>query len=45
MNAVDVVEEIVEITVESEAAKKSVWPIRKQGVTGTTSVGTARSAT
>ena len=30
MNAVDVVQKIVEITVDSGAAK-SVWPIRKKG--------------
>ena len=43
MNAADVVQEIVEITVDSGAAK-SVWPIRKQGVARTEATKTVRLA-
>ena len=43
VNAVDVVQEILEITVDSIAAK-SVWPSRKKGVTRTTATKTARLA-
>ena len=32
VNSVEEVQEIVEITVDSRAAKKSVWPIQKNGV-------------
>ena len=43
MNAVDVVQEIVVITVDSGAAK-SVWPIRKKGVARTQATRTVRLA-
>ena len=41
MNAVDVVQEIVEITVDSGSAK-SVWPIRKKDVARTKTTKTVR---
>ena len=43
MNAVNVVQEIVEITVDSGAAKFA-WPIRKKGVARTKATKTVRLA-
>ena len=43
MSAVDVVHEIVEITVNSGAAK-SAWPIREKGFRGTNVMMTVRLA-
>ena len=43
VNAVDVVQKFVEITVDLGAAK-SVWPIRKKGVTRTQATKTVRLA-
>ena len=43
VNSVDVVQEVVEITVDS-GASKSVWPIRMKGVTRTKATKTVRLA-
>ena len=43
VNAVDVVQQVVEVAVDSGAAK-SAWPIRKSGVTRTTVTKTVRFA-
>ena len=43
MNEIDVVQEIVEITVDSGAAK-SVWPIRQKVVTRTKATNTVKLA-